>query len=140
MLAHRLLKRHDDESRGGIRVDVEVRETSRPAPRRRLLCRSCGAPVTAETERVAIDGQHVHRRTNPAGIDFEFGCFAAARGAESVGDPTPEFSWFSGYTWMYSVCRTCAAHLGWRFEGDGPSFHGLILARLVPESSGETLH
>ncbi len=64
----------------------------------------------------------------------------AARGAENVGKPTAEFSWFAGYTWMYSVCRECATHLGWRFEGDGPSFHGLILARLVPERSEKTIH
>ena len=96
--------------------------------------------MTTEAEGIAIDGQHVHRRTNPAGIDFEFGCFATARGAESIGEPTAEFSWFPGYTWMYSVCRTCAAHLGWRFEGAGPSFHGLILARLVQADSDETLH
>jgi hypothetical protein len=140
MLTHQFLKRGDEKSRGGTHVDFAVHQVPPDAFKRRLLCRSCGSPVTAEAERITIDGQHVHHRTNPAGIDFEFGCFTAARGAENVGQPTTEFSWFAGYTWMYSVCRECVTHLGWHFEGDGPSFHGLILARLVPERPEKTVH
>ena len=96
--------------------------------------------MTAEKERVAVDGHHVHHRSNPAGIEFEFGCFAAASGAEAVGVRTAEFTWFSGYTWVFSVCRACGAHLGWLFEGGGPSFHGLILVRLVQEGPEGSLH
>ena len=140
MPAWQLLKRSDEKSRGGTLVDFEVRNASRDASKPRLLCRSCGSPVTTEAERIAIDGQHIHRRTNPTGVEFEFGCFVAAPGAETVGEPTAEFSWFAGYTWVYSVCRVCATHLGWRFEGTAPSFHGLILARLVREDSERTLH
>ena len=140
MLAWRLLKRSDEKSRGGALADFEVRHASRDASKRRLLCRSCGSAVTTEAERIAIDGQHVHRRTNPAGIDFEFGCFAAAPGAETVGEPTVEFSWFAGYAWIYSVCGLCTTHLGWHFEGAGPAFHGLILARLVQEGPERTFH
>ncbi len=140
MPARQLLKRSDEKSRGGTRADFEARDASRDTSERRLLCRSCGSPVTTEAERIAIDGQHVHRRTNPAGIDFEFGCFAAAPGAEIVGEPTAEFSWFAGYAWTYSLCGACATHLGWHFEGAGPSFHGLILVRLMREGSARTLH
>jgi hypothetical protein len=143
MPAHQLLKRGDDKSRAGTLAEFELRDASRDASRPRLLCRSCDSPVTTEADRIAIDGQHVHRRTNPAGIDFEFGCFVAAPGAVNVGEPTAEFSWFAGYTWIYSVCRLCTTHLGWRFEsaeGAGPSFHALILARLVREDSERTLH
>ena len=140
MLACQLLKRGDEKSGGGTLADFEVRQASPDASRRRLLCRSCSSPVTAKTECIAIDGQHVHRRTNPAGIDFEFGCFATAPGTENIGEPTADFSWFAGYAWSYSVCRECATHLGWHFEGATPSFHGLILARLVPEASDELLH
>lgn len=140
MSACQLLKRSDEKSRGGTLADFEPRDAARDASKRRLLCRSCGSPVTTEAECIAIDGRHVHHRTNPAGIDFEFGCFAAALGAETVGEPTAEFSWFAGYVWIYSVCGVCATHLGWYFEGAGPSFHGLILARLVREGSERTLH
>ena len=140
MLACQLLKRGDERSPGGTLADFEVRDASRDASKRRLLCRSCGSPVTTEAERIAIDGQHVHRRTNPTGIDFEFGCFSAAPGAETVGEPTAEFTWFAGYAWIYSVCRVCATHLGWHFEGAGPPFDALILARLAREDSERTLH
>jgi hypothetical protein len=140
VFAYQLLKRGDERSRGGTLADLEVRRASRDASKRRLLCRSCGSPVTTEAERTSIEGQHVHRRINPAGIDFEFGCFIAAPGAEIVGEATAEYSWFAGYRWNYSVCRGCATHLGWHFEGAGPSFHALILVRLVREGSERTLH
>jgi hypothetical protein len=140
MLACQLFKKSDEKSRGGTHADFEVRDASRDASERRLLCCSCGSPVTTEAERIAIDGQHVHRRTNPAGVDFEFGCFVTAPGAETTAEPTAEFSWFAGYTWVYSVCRICATHLGWHFEGAGPSFHGLILDRLVREGPERRLH
>lgn len=74
-----------------------------------------------------IEGCRIHRRTNPAGIEFEIGCFGAARGAEPAGIPTTEYCWFAGYAWSYSMCRACDIHLGWYFEGTAPPFHGLIL-------------
>ncbi len=140
MIALDLLKRGDGKSRSGVLVDAEVRRAVRRQTPRRLLCRSCGSPVTGERERVAIGGQHLHHRTNPAGIEFEFGCFVAAPGAETTGEPTSEFSWFAGYTWVYSICRGCGGHLGWFFQDAGPSFHGLILARLVSEGPAGRLH
>jgi hypothetical protein len=140
MVAYDLLKRGDEKGRGGALVDFALREASRGTSGRRLLCRSCGSAVTAERERIDVDGQHLHRRSNPAGVEFEFGCFAAAPGAELVGKPTAEFSWFAGYSWVFSVCRACGAHLGWLFEGAGPSFHALILDRLVQEDPVGALH
>jgi hypothetical protein len=141
MVAYDLLKRGDEKKRGGALLDFELRKkASRRSSKRRLLCRDCGSPVTAEKERVAVDGHHVHHRSNPAGIEFEFGCFSAASGAAAVGVPTAEFSWFAGYTWVFSVCRACGAHLGWFFEGGGPPFHAMILVRLVQEGPEGTLH
>jgi hypothetical protein len=131
-----LLRHGRDESQGGTRVDFALREAFSETSGRRLLCRSCTSPVTSETARIAIDGSHVHRRTNPSGIEFEFGCFATAPGVHTLGTPTAEFSWFPGYTWVYAVCRECVTHLGWFFSGLSPSFHGLILARLMPEGPG----
>jgi hypothetical protein len=93
--------------------------------------------VTAEDERAVVEGEHVHRRTNPAGIEFEFGCFLAAPGARVVGEPTLEFTWFAGRAWAYSLCRRCGTHLGWHFEGRDPAFHGLILDRLEADETPE---
>ena len=103
---------------------------------RRLLCVACSEPITGDVDRVAVEGRHVHHRTNPAGIDFEFGCFSAAPGAAEVGAATSEHSWFAGFGWRISICRGCGSHLGWRFECESSSFHGLILDRLVAERPG----
>lgn len=101
--------------------------------RRRLLCRRCLSPITSERQRIAIGGQHSHRRTNPFGISFLFGCFRAASGARSEGQPTSDHSWFRGYAWSYALCGHCGRHLGWYFEGTKPAFFGLIRDRLLEE-------
>jgi hypothetical protein len=131
VLAYQLRQRGpgDDASLG----DPELEVVPRVSPEGRLCCLDCGAPVTGEEQRIAIDGRHRHLRTNPAGLEFEFGCFLSAPGADVVGEPTTEFSWFSGYAWSYSLCRACSTHLGWHFAGREPPFHGLILDRLRPE-------
>ena len=122
---------------GVILGDPELRGATDALLRRWLRCRHCGEPVTAEDDRLVVEGEHVHRRTNPAGIEFEFGCFLAAPGARVVGEPTFEFTWFAGCAWNYSMCRGCGAHLGWHFEGRDPAFHGLILDRLQVEDTPE---
>ncbi len=104
---------------------------------RRLLCVACAEPITADQHRVAIDGRHRHRRTNPAGFDFDFGCFSEAPGAAAVGESTAEHTWFAGFGWLGAICRGCGSHLGWRFEGAGGCFYGLILDRLEAEKPGE---
>lgn len=86
--------------------------------------------VASDGDRIDVEGRHVHRRINPAGFEFEFGCFDEARGTAVVGEPTAAHSWFAGYAWVYSICGRCGAHLGWFFEGRDPRFFGLILARL----------
>ncbi len=82
---------------------------------------------------MAVEGRSVHRRANPVGFEFEFGCFGRAPGAVAAGEATAEHSWFAGFTWRYSLCRGCGKHLGWLFESVGTSFHGLILDRLESE-------
>ncbi len=100
---------------------------------RRLLCAACGEPITTDEQRISIAGRHVHRRVNPVGVEFEFGSFSAAPGSVVVGQPTTEFAWFAGYSWVYAICRGCGAHLGWLFEGHEPRFFALILNRLEEE-------
>jgi hypothetical protein len=125
--------RRSSPRRGVLGDDPELEQLIRPASERRLLCRRCGAAVTSDDHRISIGGRHVHRRVNPAGIEFEFGCFDEAPGAVVAGQPVAEFSWFPGYTWAYSLCWQCGAHLGWLFEGRDPRFHGLVLNRLEEE-------
>jgi hypothetical protein len=122
----------------GVFLGEPAREEAADAFLQRWLrCRLCREPVTAENDRAVVEGEHVHRRTNPSGIEFEFGCFVAAPGAQVAGEPTTEFSWFTGYAWAYSMCRGCGTHLGWHFEGRDPAFHGLILDRLETEQTPE---
>jgi hypothetical protein len=130
-----LRKFHPEE--GVLIGEPALRDVSDALLKRWLRCRLCRGPVTAEDDRAVVEGEHVHRRTNPAGIEFEFGCFSAAPGVQVVGEPTFEFSWFAGLAWAYSLCRGCGTHLGWHFEGRGPAFHGLILDRLEADETPE---
>ena len=50
----------------------------------RLVCALCGVFITNDAARGSVAGAHVHTRSNPAGISFEFGCFTAAPGARQV--------------------------------------------------------
>ena len=121
---------------GHLDEDPDVDDVLALSSGRRLLCAACGEPITGEEQRVAVEGRHQHRRTNPAGIDFDFGCFSAAPGAVAVGSPTLEHTWFAGFSWRLSICRGCGFHLGWRFEGAAAAFHGLIFDRLEAERLG----
>lgn len=112
------LKKNEAES------DAEVAD-----PERMLMCAACEAPVARVADRTERDGAHVHRATNPAGVEYEIGCFSDAPGAVSRGEVTTYFSWFPGYGWRISTCRKCDVHLGWEFSGTHP-FFGLILNRL----------
>lgn len=124
------------ETRELVEHDVR-RRRSRSTPRP-LLCRRCAQPVTTDVDALVVEGSHRHRRTNPAGIAFEFGCFAAAPGAAEYGEPTDEASWFASYRWSFALCRRCSGHLGWRFHARRSvapdTFFGLILERLVHDS------
>jgi hypothetical protein len=122
---------------GALLGEPALREAADVLLKRWLRCRHCRERVTAEDDRTVVEGEHVHRRTNPAGIAFEFGCFLAARGAQVVGEPTFEHTWFAGRAWAYSMCRGCGTHLGWHFEGRDPAFHALILDRLEAEETPE---
>lgn len=118
---------------GGTKGDPDFEADLRFFSARRLRCRSCRHVVASDDDRIEVEGRHVHRRINPAGIDFEFGCFDAGVAVTVVGESTSEFSWFSGYTWAFSICSSCGSHLGWFFEGQDPRFHGLILNALKIE-------
>lgn len=114
--------------------DDDVDRDRAASEERHLVCRSCRHEVTHDAARMEIKGRHVHLRTNPSQIDFEFACFKEAPGAVQVGEATDEHSWFAGYRWRFAACRRCGSHLGWFFEGHRPAFWGLITSRVVDSS------
>jgi hypothetical protein len=97
-----------------------------------LCCALCHAPVTSESRRISVAGDHCHVLANPYGMVFEIGCFAAAPGCTGSGPLTTDFSWFAGTAWQTALCARCRQHLGWRYTvATGGHFYGLILNRLV---------
>ncbi len=131
--SHPMALRQSHRTPGDLGADPEVEDVLAFSEDRRLLCAACSQPITADPHRIAIEGRHVHRRTNPAGFDYEFGCFREAPGTIAVGATVAEHTWFPGFTWRASICRACGCHLGWLFEGSGAGFWGLILDRLEIE-------
>ncbi len=95
-----------------------------------LFCKSCLNQITRKDQAIRINGSHSHTFFNPNGIVFELGCFGDAPGCLVMGEPTSEFTWFSGSVWQFALCRTCGAHLGWYYETGESGFYGLLPARL----------
>ena len=95
-----------------------------------LRCARCAHAITARRWGAAVQGEHEHRRVNPAGVLYVFRCFERADGAAVVGPATTEFTWFEGCAWRFAVCARCGAHLGWRFEG-ALAFFALVREALV---------
>lgn len=95
----------------------------------RIFCGRCDALITDAARIIAVGGRRIHRRRNPANIEFSFQCFSAAPGCRREGSHTLEHTWFPGSAWCYLVCGECLTHLGWHFQGD-VDFHALIIDRL----------
>lgn len=104
---------------------------------RKLVCAGCRYPVTDAGERCERAGAHEHRFTNPLGVVYDVGCFRAAPGCAPFGTPTGEHTWFPGFAWRVGLCAGCGEHLGWRFDGSGERFYGLILDRLAEGGAAE---
>jgi hypothetical protein len=126
--AWRLFDRLTEEQRRRLVDPVHGGETAGGGPQ--WCCAACRSPVTTREASVAVAGRHVHRRTNPDGLAFVFGCFRQAAGGASIGVASDYWSWFSGYRWRVVLCRQCGTQLGWHFSG-ADAFFGLILERLV---------
>jgi hypothetical protein len=96
-----------------------------------IRCTSCKNIITSTELAISVAGSHRHSFQNPAGIDYEIGCFSSAKGCFNMGDSTLEYTWFPGYTWCYSVCGQCFIHMGWYYRSEDSHFYGLILGRLT---------
>ena len=99
-------------------------------PEREITCAQCGAGVTRDKARIAVNGAHVHTFKNPSAIDYTIGCFGEAHGCLGIGERSTVWTWFPGFAWQVALCAHCGAHLGWGFEGEASRFWGLILERL----------
>ena len=117
----------------GAEIDDPRPDTDRARTPRRdtfLACAGCRAHITTASARREIGGSHIHTFTNPHGIRFRIGCFAAAT-AQPCGEATTYWTWFPGYAWQVENCPSCREHLGWMFRASEDLFHGLVLDRLI---------
>jgi len=122
-------------------VKTSAGEVSRHRDQRRIIvCRACGFPLTQASSKIEMNGKHKHTFSNPRGYVFQIGCFAPARGIINQGEPTTEFTWFSGYAWNFSLCLQCFAHLGWFFQSGDRQFYGLILDNIAEITLDDSPH
>lgn len=117
--------------------ETTVAVADRDAPReaeRVYHCAVCATLVTRSRWEIAVDGAHERALFNRAGRLFRVVCFQEAPGAAAIGEPSDDFTWFRGFAWRIALCRTCRAHLGWRFDDTAPTrgFFGLIKSALIP--------
>ncbi|WP_300463451.1 cereblon family protein [Desulfobacula sp.] len=96
-----------------------------------ILCADCRHPITDPSKQILVNDAFRHIFANLHGYVFEIGCFSNARGCRSSSIPSPEFSWFPGFSWQIGTCQYCSTHLGWIFSSDIKQFYGLILEKLI---------
>jgi len=124
----------ESDARRERRLRAAVAE--KPKKEKRLFCATCKHPITHQDERIAVNGGHEHRFTNPHGLRFHIGCFRRAPGCTEIGAATLEHTWFPGFAWRIALCAHCRAHLGWCFRAAEDGFHGLITNRLTCVGGG----
>ncbi len=96
-----------------------------------IICQNCETSITANQYKINRDRRHKHTFNNPLGEHYTIGCFSYAQNTLSIGKPTEEWTWFTGYTWTICVCANCDSHLGWYFDkSQEQSFFGFILDQL----------
>ena len=118
-----------------VKQDIKISEESETddeeKDRETIRCRFCAHTVTRPSHRIEINGRHHHTFNNPSGHLFDIGCFSMAEGCVAKGQPTLEFTWFTGCSWRFALCANCHAHLGWLYQSMSErSFYGLILNHL----------
>lgn len=121
----------------GKKPDVRIRIKSEKKfglEKHSILCANCGHEITTPEHVITVDGDHIHRFTNPAGITYQVGCFSSADGCLVQGSPTLEHTWFEGFSWSFSTCSNCLFHLGWYYESKHETFFGLIIDHLADSS------
>lgn len=97
-----------------------------------ILCKNCKNIVTFPAHNITVNGEYIHKFTNPEGVTYQISCFSSANGCIIHGIPTMDHTWFDGFSWSLSLCSNCFTHLGWYYKCKDQSFFGLILDRLLP--------
>jgi hypothetical protein len=133
----RALRRKGSAVGGEVEHDARERDEDSDGGERRVVCASCGHPITLHSERIEVAGAHRHTFANPHGFVYHIGCFATAAGSMSVGSPSMDFPWFAGHAWQVQICGRCGVHIGWAFRSEQRSFHGLILDKLAEDDAGQ---
>jgi hypothetical protein len=101
----------------------------------RLVCASCGHPVTSVSEKVDFRGRHNHDFPYYGNI-VRLGCYRNAPGCVGVDRISKGYSWFRGYSWQIQLCRDCYIQLGWKYMSQDDSFYGLVFKMLREEKPG----
>jgi len=99
------------------------------------LCLNCNLAITYSDRLLAVSGSKRHSYVNPAELTCEFLTFSSCPGGMTLGLPTEQYSWFSGYSWCLAVCGNCHNHLGWHYrrlsESEGPTeFWGILINQI----------
>jgi len=103
-----------------------------------LACMRCKAVITDKAELFSLSQKGpMSAYVNPGGHVHETVTFYKAKNLSLQGQSTTEYSWFPGYAWTVATCKSCHAHMGWKFNADKrglqPSkFWGLTRAALKP--------
>jgi len=102
----------------------------------RLVCASCGQPVTTVSEKIEVRGRH-HHDFPYYGHLVRLGCYRHAPGCVGVPRISNGYSWFRGYSWQIQLCRNCHVQLGWKYMSQDDDFYGLVFKTLREEKPAE---
>jgi len=94
-------------------------------------CRNCHYKIALISDKTQINHVDNHIFKNPAGIFYRVVCFLNAPGTINITDYINENTWFEGYMWSITLCRSCNNHIGWHYSSGIDEFYGLIADRLT---------
>jgi len=112
-------------------ITADKNQSDEESDRKWIRCRNCHYKVALLSAKININNAENHIFENPAGIIYRVVCFSNAPGTINISDYTGENSWFHGYLWSISLCRSCNNHLGWHYDSGSGDFFGLIADRLT---------
>lgn len=115
----------------------------------RLACTSCGGiiveSVSASRLPLPLNEEAMPIFSNPASINFRVTLLAQVNRDMTVilhrhGPPELADTWYEGYAWSLLSCRTCNAHLGWRYDwlGSRSVVRGAGILRIRWDASADS--
>lgn len=116
-----------------IKVEEQEENKENNEDEKWLICTICGNQITKKNQKIVINSSHQHTFTNPHGIIYTIRCFSSAPGCLTIGSPTLEYTWFSGYSWQVAICSNCKSHNGWKYSRNSSIFFGLITDMIKEE-------